>query len=1254
MDPRSSQEASAIKRALSALRDMEAKLAAIERARNEPVAIIGAGCRFPGGASGTDAFWNLLRNGIDGICEVPSNRWSIDDFYSPDADQPGRMSTRWGGFVEDIEWFDAPFFELSPRTVLNMDPQQRLLLETSWEAMEHAGLPPDEWSGKPVGVYVGISSVDFAHLLRGHEEIDAYTGTGVAFSIAANRLSYFYDFRGPSAAVDTACSSSLVAAHMAVQSLRNRETDLALAGGVNLMLSPAVTIHLSRARFMAPDGRCKTFDASANGFVRGEGCGLIVLRRLSDAIAAGDRILAVIRGSAVNQDGRSAGLTAPNVLAQRAVIEAAVKQAGIRPEQVTLIEAHGTGTSLGDPIEVEALQAVYRRGDATAPCYLGSVKTNFGHLEAAAGVAGLIKAALALEHRTIPPHLNFKSLNPAITLSGTGMEIPLAARGWTASEGAARFAAVSSFGVGGTNAHIVLEEAPQQDESRDETAEEWILPLSARTPDALDALVPAYRQRIADGDSSLGDICYSAAVRRTHHSCRAAFSGSTSDLLKALGEFGGGSRVSERPIAFLYSGMGAQTRQAGRELMEREPVFRQAFEECAAAYSRVAPLSLMDPLPADRLDEPQFAQPLQFAVQVALTKLLGSWGIAPSAVLGHSVGEIAAAHACGALSLDEAATVVYHRSRLLNRLHGSGRMAAVPLPPAELEKLLAGQGGAVMISACNSPLSAVVAGGDGPVTEFIEGLRASGINCRYLQVRTPYHSPLVTPLQDELRSALRSIAPKRSSIPMASTVTGEYIDGEDLDARYWSRNMREPVLFAAGLATLGRSGHSLLVEIGAHPVLAAPASECLPSAAIVASLRRGEPERLSMLRSVGRLYTLGAAIDWKALYAGRGRYVELPSYPWQRRHFPLPNAQHAAPATPHPAMEKEAGSRDVSGLLAEAVASALGVDAATIDPHADLDDAGLDSIALLECLSRLEQKLGCSVPLSAVRTERLTLDSLSSRLTEHVSGTAVSRVAAEGERVSIECVIRGNGPAIVLFPPIAATAGAWQRQIEHLSQEFQMVVPHYPGYGGSTGLSDELSIESLADHIAAALRERRIKEPVRLVGWSIGGMVAQQFALRYPERTASILLVNTTCRLGIDNSFGSAMDLVQGLNGDFEQNFPERYVPQKAEYEELLREGTASCSSAVHLKYADLALSYDGRDALAQLHAPAMIVSGARDRLTPPAHGLELQRRIGGSTYFEIDAGHFAPLLAWEEFNRILRRFGLSGTVASAHSQGVA
>ena len=886
----------------------------------EPIAIIGMGCRFPGGANTPEAFWQLLQHGVDAIREVPAERWDVDALYDLDPTTPGKMNTRWGGFLEQVDQFDASFFGISPREATRMDPQQRLLLEVAWEALEDAGQMTERLAGSQTGVFVGIHShsSDYCWLqFTDPADVDLYTGTGTAHNVITGRLSYLFDLRGPSVAVDTACSSSLVAVHLACQSLRTGECRMALAGGVNLMLSPLFTIAASRMNMMAPDGRCKTFDARADGFVRGEGCGIVVFKRLTDAMADGDNILAVVRGSAMNQDGHTNGLTAPNGLAQQAVIRQALDNAGVSPSQITYVEAHGTGTALGDPIEVEALANVVGQPRPSGPpCVLGSVKTNIGHLEGAAGIAGLIKVVLALQHEAIPRQLHFTELNPHISLEHTPFVISASELPWQRSA-TRRYAGVSSFGWSGTNAHVIVEEAPTPSlydhdaEEASARSQTYLLPLSARDPEALRSVARACQEFLVETRLPLNNVCYTASMLRTHHEYRLALVGDSQEVLvEHLEAFVQGEDCSEsvanreiatsqRGLVFVFPGQGSQWFAMGRELLQHVPVFRQAIEQCDALLSRHASWSLMEELQREevesRIDETEIAQPALFAVQVGLAAVWQSWGIVPAAVVGHSMGEIAAAHVAGALSLEDAMRIIYHRGRLLHRETGLGQMAAVDLSLEEAQDALAGYEDRLAIATINSPATTVLSGDPAALAEVLQAVQQREVFCRTLRVNFASHSPQMERSRVELTQTLNGLVPRPTSLPMISTVSGTTINGEHLGAAYWGRNVRETVRFNAAIDVLLDDGFTTFVELSPHPVLAASIMQCAShrghTATVVPSLRRGQPEPSTMLKALGMLYVHGHKVDWTNVYPSGGRCVSLPAYPWQRKRYWLDEAE---------------------------------------------------------------------------------------------------------------------------------------------------------------------------------------------------------------------------------------------------------------------------------------------------------------------------------------------------------------------------
>jgi len=872
----------------------------------EPIAIVGMACRFPG-AGDLESFWRIIRDGIDATGEVPLSRWDAEAIYDPDGDTPGKTNVRWGGFVDDVDQFDPTFFGITPREASRMDPQQRLLLEVAWESLEHANLPADRMAGSRTGVFVGIGGTDYSKIPLRYddflERIDAHVGTGNALSIAANRLSYVLDLRGPSFAVDTACSSGLVALHAAVQSLRNHEADAALAGAVNLILSPEVTVAFSKARMLSSDGRCRPFDSDANGYVRGEGCGIIVLKRLTDAVRDGDNVLAVIRGAAVNQDGRTSGITAPNSQAQQEVIRAALAQAGLSPEQINYIEAHGTGTPLGDPIEFQSLTQLFRRqSESEPPCYVTSVKANIGHTETVSGIAGLIKVVLMMQRGTIYPQLHFQELNPNIHLEGSRLQIPSKPVAW--NHGQLLRAGVSSFGFGGTNTHIVVEQAtPQTIEDPRHERPQHLLAISAKNEDSLKQLAHRFAERIRD-DASLriGDLCYSANTGRTHFNHRLAISaGDVDELCERLTSWSAGKtgrgvcqgrvKLLQRPkIAMLFTGQGSQYVGMGKRLYDTQPVFRAALDECDEILRHYLDQPLLDVLFAEGevesplLNETAYTQPALFAFEYAMARLWQSWGIVPDMVLGHSVGEYAAACVAGVFSLEDGLRLIAVRGQLMQQLPAGGKMAAVFAPRAEVEELVAAHAGSVSVAAINGPESIVISGEGEVVDQLLEDLERRNVKVQRLTVSHAFHSPLMEPMLEEFEDLADGLDYHPPAIPLVSNLTAEVIEESAPTARYWRDHVRSPVRFAEGMDALLERKPDVLLEVGPQPHLIGMARRFAKSdAAWLPSSRQGQDDWQAILKSLSELYCLGADIDWNGFdqYWTRRR-VHLPTYPFQR------------------------------------------------------------------------------------------------------------------------------------------------------------------------------------------------------------------------------------------------------------------------------------------------------------------------------------------------------------------------------------
>ena len=865
------------------------------------IAVVGMGCRFPGGVSDEDSLWELMTGRVDAIGEPP----------------PGRpeLGSAVGGFLDEVERFDARYFEISAREAVRMDPQQRTFLEVACEAIENGGLPIRDLAGTRTGVFAGISLGDYAQrfTLDHPDLLDAHFLTGNAFSAAAGRVAHVLGLEGPAMALDTACSSSLVAVHHAARSLRLGECDLAIAGGVNLILSPVVTAAATRGRMLSPDGRCKAFDAAADGYARSEGCGVVVLKRAGDARRDGDRVRALVRGSATNHNGGAAGLTVPSRRLQERLLRDALADAGVAASEVGYVEAHGTGTSLGDPIELGALDAVLGRAGGEEPCRVGALKTNIGHTESAAGVAGLIKAVLVLEHGLVPPNIHFGELNPRVSLDGSRLAIADAPLEWPAGE-RPRIAGVSSFGISGVNAHVVIEEAPADARAAVAAAGErpagpYLLPLSARDADALPALVGSYAAALESrsGDA-VADVVHTAAVRRSHYEHRGAVAGGDrAELVAGLRALAAGADhpgvttgvsldALEHRVVFVFSGQGSQWPGMGRALLRAgHPAFVEALARCDGAIAAVAGWSLLEelaaPPEASRLGEVDVVQPAIFAVQVALAALWRSWGVEPDAVVGHSMGEVAAAHVAGALGVEDAARVVCARSRLVRSLSGAGGMAFVELPGGEARAAIAPFGERLSVAAENGPRSTLVSGEPAPLEELLAELGGSGVFCRRVDVDYASHCAQVEPLLDPLREALRDVAPREPEVPFHSSVGGDRAPGSLLDAGYWAENLRRPVRFWPRVAELMEAEHDVFLELSPHPLLLGAIGEAAEHAgqpvSVLGSLRRDEDERASLLASLGALYTLGTEIDWGAV-GPEGRPVALPAYPWQGTRLAVP------------------------------------------------------------------------------------------------------------------------------------------------------------------------------------------------------------------------------------------------------------------------------------------------------------------------------------------------------------------------------
>jgi acyl transferase domain-containing protein/thioesterase domain-containing protein len=1129
---------------------------------SEPIAIVGIGCRFPGGVVDLESFWKLLEDGVDAIGEVPKERWDVDAYFDPNPDAPGKMYTRWGGFLSGLDRFDAGFFGISGREARSVDPQERLMLEASWEALEQARLTSEMLVDSSTGVYMGVCNHEYSVLAMSDiGAIDAYSGLGTAHSAMVGRISYCLGLRGPNLSLDTACSSSLVAVHLACQALRAGECRVALAGGVNTILFPEGSVYFSRLRALSPTGRCRPFSAGADGFVRSEGVGVVVLERLSDALANGREILAVIRGTAVNQDGRSQGLTAPSGPAQQDVIRRALGNAGLAPHEVDYVECHGTGTSLGDPIEAHALAAAYQVGrPTTSRLAIGSVKGNFGHTEGAAGVAGLIKAVLSVRRGELPASLHAATLNPHIPWDALPLDVVQDRRTWP-QQVRPRRAGVSAFGFSGTNAHVIVEQAPSRNEPAPTPRVSMravgpvILTVSAKSVAALRgqaSKLAAYLARPSEAD--LADVAHALRTDRTVFAHRlaieAADRASAAARLSSFASEGaapavwaGEARDGSAPVAFLFTGQGAQYAGMGRGLYEGEPVFREAIDRCAALFARELPRPLISVLyeSGSTIDETSLTQPALFAVGYALAELWKHWGVTPSAVLGHSIGEYAAAHLAGVFSLEDAVRLVAARGRLMQALPERGAMVMIGASEAHVLPAVAQASDRVSIAAVNGPEQTVISGDEQAVLTIAEGFAASGVRTKRLRVSHAFHSPLMAPMLDAFRAVARSVAYSNPAIRMVSTAGDAVgVPADVATAEYWVEHVRVPVRLFGGLRTLLDGGLTRFLELGPAPILSAIGAESFPEspASWLASLRQDRDDARIFRESAARLWVSGVRVVFRDVDAASCGPVPLPTYAFEReRHWldrspalaarqgdkprshvaPLSSsAQEPGDAPPAAAVSRADLARlsavELGEWVRREVAATVGAsDPSAVNPSRELFEQGLDSLLLVELRGRLSAGLGRALPMQVLFKHR-TVDALTAHL-------AVERTRVQPAPVGSGLIVPiAASPVLFLLPGALGAGMDFFYLGQHLRPDWTVFALDYPGVHDGGELHTD--IRTLAGALAAEIDRFAAEEvPIALGGHSFGGGVAWEVCHELLARGRAVELVvmfDSFCPLGLD------------------------------------------------------------------------------------------------------------------------------------------
>lgn len=1118
--------------ALMALKKLKEEVKILKEGHTEPIAIIGMSMRLPGNSSDAESYWNLLKTGKDAIGQVPEGRWNHEQLYNPEKGERGKINTQQAGFVENIELFDNHYFGLSPQEALYMDPQHRFLLETSYEALHNAGQNLQELKGSNTAVFVGFSDGSgyaTRHMFTGNPaDIDTYSLTGYMITGGAGRISYLLGLQGENVALNTGCSASLTALHLACQSLRTQQSDMALAAGVSLMCSPEIFVSLAAINGLSPDGRCKTFDASADGYGRGEGAGVLVLKRLSDALKDGDNILALIRGTASNQDGASNGFTAPSGKAQEKVILKALKNAGLTPADVDYVEAHGTGTPLGDPIEIEALHNTYGQYRSKEnPLYVGSVKSNIGHLEGAAGIAGVMKVILSMQQKQIPQSLHFTRPNPHIIWDQVNVKVPICLQEWE-KPGDKRRAGVSAFGVSGTNVHVILEEAPEAlaflAEKAICTKDFYFIPFTARSTAAL----KAYAQKLAtyiaapEQEGLLADVGANASLNATHYQCRKVVIGRTSEELQlALSSFAASAEESvdteafDANTAFVFPGQGSQWIGMGQELYASEPAFRQTIDSCEQAFSKYVAWSLTEELQKEgsnnRFAELDIIQPTLFAIEVALAKLWQSWGIAPQAVVGHSMGEVAAAYVADALDLQDAAAVICLRSLLMKEVSGKGGMLLVEMDVEQALSAIQDKEGRVAVAVSNSQHSTVLSGDAEAILQLKEDFDKKEIFCRLIKVDVASHSPHMNSVRVKLVQALQHIRPQPTTASFYSTVHKRIMKGEELTATYWGENLRHAVCFTQTTQQMLQDGLSVFLEMSPHPVLSMPLEQTIQfsgtEAYVLPSLARNEPEVKTFMAQWVKVWELGYPINWRLLYPELKRKLVLPAYVWQKKRFWLTNspAYPTASATnttataalslvaeerqAWPLSSFEETKQNLKPYLQNTIATITGYVAADVAENKRFSSLGLDSMMAMRIRNKLVKEL--TVDFSVKTFWKLaSVGALAHYLAEvmHARQVSIEGAAAHQEWI-ITPVSRPEAKyRLFCFHDAGGNPNLYKDWSQKIDASIEVNLVQLPGRGTRLDEKPFTSIDSLLQELVPVINKYADK-PFFFFGHSMGGIV---------------------------------------------------------------------------------------------------------------------------------------------------------------------